>query len=85
MDRSIPTYKKSPERGNESGHKLIELTNMTQIVEFSLTQEQYLEYLNLLRTHDIRVASAYARVVTNPDYLDRKPMTSPRVGRRARG
>lgn len=58
---------------------------MTQIVEFSLTNEQYVEYVSLLRDHGISVASAYARLVTKTDYLNRKPMTSPRVGRRAKG
>ena len=57
---------------------------MTQIIEFSLNEENYLEYLRLLRSHGIGVADSYARVVTGKNYLNPNPLSLPRFGRRAR-
>lgn len=57
---------------------------MTQITEFSLSQENYLEYLRLLREHGIQVAHSYATVVTSKEYMTRKPLSMPRFGRRTK-
>lgn len=54
---------------------------MTQITEFSLPRENYLEYLRLLRSHGIRVAECYAMVVSRPDYKNRDPLACARLGR----
>jgi hypothetical protein len=54
---------------------------MTQITEFSLPTENYLEYLRLLRSHGIEVAASYARVVSRPDYKNRDPLACARLGR----
>jgi hypothetical protein len=54
---------------------------MTQIIEFSLPRENYLEYLRLLRSHGIRVAYGYAMVVSRPDYKNREPLACARLGR----
>ncbi len=57
---------------------------MTQIIEFSLSEENYLEYLRLLRSHGIRVAQSYASLVSQPNYKNRKPLSLPRFGRRTK-
>jgi len=57
---------------------------MTQNITFSLTNEQYVEYINIFRDHGIGAALAYARLVSKKDYLNRDPLSEPRVNKRAR-
>ncbi len=54
---------------------------MTQNIEFSLTRENYLEYLRLLRSHGMRVANNYARLVTSKDYRSIKKQAGARLWR----
>lgn len=73
--------KKMPDRANNRDTNFIQFLIMTQIIEFSLPRENYLEYLRLLRSHGIRVAYGYAMVVSRPDYKNREPLACARLGR----
>lgn len=77
--------KKSPTDAKSVGTQtLFSISTMQQIIEFSLPQENYLEYLRLLRSHGIQVAYSYAIVVTSERYKSRKPLAEPRIGRAKR-
>ncbi|MCA6521774.1 MAG: hypothetical protein IM596_07945 [Pseudanabaena sp. M051S1SP2A07QC] len=52
---------------------------MTQITEFSLPKENYLEYLKLLREYGYHTAQGYATLVTSDEYLNCQPKSAPRV------
>jgi len=57
---------------------------MTQIIEFSLPTENYLEYVRLLREHGIVGGGAYARLVTSENYYNPKPLACARTRRAKR-
>lgn len=57
---------------------------MTQIIEFSLPTENYLEYLRLLRSYGIAVANNYARLVTRKGYRSTKKQAGARLWRAKR-
>lgn|GEM_PF-1643736 len=72
--------KKSP-IAQTIGTQLYSVSKMTQIIEFSLAEENYLEYLRLLRSHGYHVAKSYATLVTSEDYKNRQPLACARFGR----